>query len=72
MKSRIGVPVLGILMLTACAPHSSKPDGAVVLDERVQLARHEAVDVATRETFVGDWVLVGNLEEGDPHQRRDR
>src|SRR5689334_10403092 len=64
MKSRIGVPVLGILMLTACAPHSSKPDGAVELDEVVQLARHEAVDVATRETFVDDGVLVAIVDEG--------
>ena len=49
MFSRIGVPALGILALSACAPHSSIKSGAVVLEEQVALSRGPVTDIATRE-----------------------
>lgn len=72
MMTRIGVPVLGILALAACAPDASRPDGVIVMEERVQLAREATRDVATREfTVDSHGVLVAIVDEGltDVHVR---
>jgi tetratricopeptide (TPR) repeat protein len=64
MNARVGLPLIGILALGACAPHSSFPDGAVILDEQVALTRVAAVDTATRElTIDHDVILVAQVDE---------
>ncbi len=64
MNARIGLPILGILALGACAPHSSLPDGATVLDEEVALTRAASTDVAAREfTAQYDAIVVAQVEE---------
>ena len=64
MNARVGLPIFGILALGACAPHSSFPDGGVILDEQVSLTRVEAVDTATRELTTGhDVILVAQVDE---------
>jgi len=66
------VPVLGILVLSACAPHSSIESGAVVLEEQVALSRGSVTDGATRELKVdSDSVLVAIVDENltDVHVR---
>lgn len=72
MTARIGLPLLGILALGACAPHSSLPDGATVLDEQVALIRGTETDSATRElTTDRDAILVAQVDENftDVHLR---
>jgi hypothetical protein len=70
MKTRIGVPLLGTLLLAACVPHASNPGGAVVLEERVALVREEDRDIATREFAVdSDGVLVAIVDEAMTHVR---
>jgi tetratricopeptide (TPR) repeat protein len=58
------MPMLGILALTACAPHSSAPNGSVALDEEVTLVRAGTDDQATREVTVdSDATLVAIVDE---------
>ena len=64
MKCDFWPPVLGVLLLAACAPGSSIPDGAVLLDEDVSLARGANVDSAQREFDVdGGSVVVALVDE---------
>jgi CHAT domain-containing protein/Tfp pilus assembly protein PilF len=72
MFSRIGMLALGILALSACAPHSSIDNGAVVLEEQVALSRGPVMDLATRELEVdSDSILVAIVDENltDVHLR---
>ena len=64
MDARHYLPVLGACLLAGCAPRSSIPDGAVVLDEEVTLTRQANVDSAQREIAVdGNSVLVAFVDE---------
>ena len=64
MFSHIGAPALGVLVLSACAPHSSIKNGAVVLEEQVALSRGSVTDGATRELKVdSDSILVAMVDE---------
>src|SRR5689334_3986347 len=64
MKTRIGVPLLGIVVLTACAPREQTPDEMVLLDETVPLTRQATTDVATRDLEVdSDAVVVAIVDE---------
>ena len=49
MDSRFGLPIFGILVLSACAPHSSIKNGAVALEEQVDSRAAPDADTATRE-----------------------
>src|SRR5688572_4816089 len=64
MYSRIGVLALGVLVLSACAPHSPIENGAVVLEEQVALSRGSVTDGATRTLEVdSDSILVATVDE---------
>ncbi len=66
------MPTLGILVLSACAPHSSIESGAIVLEEQVALSRAAVTDSATRELEVdSDSILVAIVDENltDVHVR---
>jgi hypothetical protein len=64
MFSRIGVLALGVLVLSACVPHSTIENGAVVLEEQVALSRGSITDGATRELEVdSDSILVATVDE---------
>ena len=64
MFSRFGVPIFGILVLSACAPHSSIKNGVIALEEQVELSRGSVTDGATRELAVdSDSVLVAMVDE---------
>ena len=64
MKGRFWPPAVGVLLLAACAPGSSIPDGEVFLDEEVSLVRGPDVDSAQREFDVeGNSVVVALVDE---------
>jgi hypothetical protein len=64
MKIRIVMPLVGIVVLTACAPPEKTPDERVLLDETVPLTRQADVDVATRDLPVdSDAVVVAIVDE---------
>src|SRR5688572_2471506 len=64
MKARFLVPLCGALLVAACTPKSSVPDGTAVLDEDVTLERQAQWDTATREVSVdGDAILVAIVDE---------
>ena len=64
MNFRIYLPVLGILLLVGCTPGATTPDGAVLLDEQIALARQSDVDSAQREIMVdGKSVIVALVDE---------
>jgi len=64
MKTRILVPLAGIVTLIACAPREKTPDELVLLDETVLLTRAATTDVATRELEVdSDAVVVAIVDE---------
>src|SRR4051812_29821522 len=64
MNLRIGMPLIGILALAACAPKSSIPSGSVVFDEDVALMRAAKSDHASREVMVdADSIIVAVVDE---------
>jgi len=64
LNCKFWAPVLGVLFLAACAPGSSVPDGAVLLEENVSLVRGPDVDSAQREFDVdGGSVVVALVDE---------
>jgi CHAT domain-containing protein/tetratricopeptide (TPR) repeat protein len=64
MSSRFRLAAVGTLSLAACTAGPSTPDGAVVLDEEVTLAREAKADSARREMGVaGDSIIVAFVDE---------
>ena len=64
MDARLKSTALWACLLAGCAPQSSIPDGAVVLDEEVTLTRQANVDSAEREIPVdGTSVIVAVVDE---------
>src|SRR5688572_144295 len=64
MNARFCVPLCGALLVAACTPKSSIPDGTAVLDEDIALERQAQWDTATREVSVdGDAILVAIVDE---------
>ena len=53
MHARLKLTALWACLLAGCAPQSSIPDGAVVLDEEVTFTRQANVDFAQREIAGG-------------------
>jgi len=46
------------VLLAACRPHAAVPDGAVVVDETVQLSRQPTSDTAARSLIVDDDSII--------------
>jgi len=64
MNFRFWLPAAGALLVAACTPGPSTPDGAVLLDEDVALVRGPNVDSAQRDLDVeGDSVIVAFVDE---------
>ncbi|HUR29668.1 MAG TPA: hypothetical protein VM509_15870, partial [Planctomycetota bacterium] len=64
MKTRIWMPLVGVVGLAACAPREKTPDEMVLLDETVPLTRESGLDVATRVLAVdSDAFIVAILDE---------
>ncbi|HYJ41140.1 MAG TPA: tetratricopeptide repeat protein, partial [Steroidobacteraceae bacterium] len=64
MNCRFWPPAVGALLVAACVQGPSVPDGAVLLDEEVTLARGPNVDSAQREFEVqGGSVVVALVDE---------
>jgi CHAT domain-containing protein/Tfp pilus assembly protein PilF len=64
MRSRIFLPVFGLVVLMACSQGRSIPDGAALIDEELALARGAQADSAFREfTVDGDSVIAAIVDE---------
>ncbi|HEU4779191.1 MAG TPA: hypothetical protein VFS58_04835, partial [Steroidobacteraceae bacterium] len=66
MNGRFWLPAVGSLILCACSPRTTVPDGSRVLDEDVTLSRQadQPIDSATREFPVDDdTILVAIVDE---------
>jgi CHAT domain-containing protein/tetratricopeptide (TPR) repeat protein len=63
-RARLLAPLLASAALAACAPRSSIPDGASLLDEEVVLLRGSELDSAQRELALdADSVVIAFVEE---------
>lgn len=66
MIGRFWAPAIGALILCACSPHATVPDGTQVFDEEVTLTRlaDKPIDTAVRELTVNDdAILVAFVDE---------
>src|ERR1044071_4302001 len=64
MNRWMGLPFLGIVVLSACAPREKTPDEMVLLDESGPLTRDATTDIASRDLEVdSDSVIVAIVDE---------